>query len=69
VRYLQEETISVVDHTDQLLVQAVSSNGLLTDDNTLDSSMTDLLMRLRQGRSIGMMPLSMRGFTLSLQGK
>lgn len=68
MRYLQEETISVVDHTDQLLVQAVSSKGLLTEDNTLDSSMTDLLMRLRQGNSVGMMPLNVRGFTISRQG-
>ncbi len=69
VRYLQEETIGLADQHDQLLVQAASINDLPTDDNTLDASRTDLLMRLRQGHTIGMMPLSTRGFTLSLQGE
>ena len=69
VRYLQEETIGLADRHDQLMARSPSSNDIPTDDNTPDSRMTDLLMRLRQGRTIGMMPLSTRGFTLSLQGE
>ncbi|MBX3328643.1 MAG: hypothetical protein KF682_22440 [Nitrospira sp.] len=58
VRYLQEETISAADRTDQLMARSPSSNGMSTDDNTQNSSTTVLPTHLRQGQGVGMMPSS-----------
>ncbi|MBX3349972.1 MAG: hypothetical protein KF747_14690 [Nitrospira sp.] len=67
VRYLQEETIGLVDRHDQLMARSPSSNDIPTDDNAHDSSRKNLPVGLRQGNSVRMVPLSVRGFTLNQQ--